>query len=126
MSWQNYVDQQLMGSGLLNSAIIAGHDGTIWAKSDKVNPTPQELATLSNSFTDQSKLHQTGVVVSGEKYFYLSGTDRVIRCKKGKSGIHAMKTLQAVLVAMFEEPIQHPQVATVVETLGEYLISMSY
>jgi len=126
MSWQNYVDQQLMGSGLLNSAIIAGHDGTIWAKSDKVNPTPQELATLSNSFTDQSKLTQTGVVVSGEKYFYLSGTDRVIRCKKGKSGIHAMKTLQAVLVAMFEEPIQHPQVATVVETLGEYLISMSY
>ena len=37
MSWQNYVDQQLMGSGLLNSAIIAGHDGTIWAKSEKVN-----------------------------------------------------------------------------------------
>ena len=51
---------------------------------------------------------------------------QVIRCKKGKSGLHAMKTLQAVLVAMFEEPIQHPQVASVVETLGEYLISMSY
>ena len=40
-------------------------------------PTPQELATLSNSFPDQSKLAMTGVVVSGEKFFYLSGTDRV-------------------------------------------------
>ncbi len=30
---------------------------------------------------------------------YLSGTDRVIRAKKDKSGIHVMKTTQAVIVA---------------------------
>lgn len=37
MSWQSYVDQQLMGSGLVAKAIIAGHDGTLWAKSSNVN-----------------------------------------------------------------------------------------
>lgn len=126
MSWQNYVDQQLIGSGVVANAIIAGHDGTIWAKSQNVNPTSAELSKLSSSFSDQSNLAMTGVVIGGEKFFYLSGTDRVIRCKKGKNGLHAMKTLQAVLVAIFEEPVQHPQVASVVEALGEYLISMSY
>lgn len=51
---------------------------------------------------------------------------QVVRCKKGKCGLHCVKTLQAVLVVVFEEPIQHPQVASVVEGLGDYLISMSY
>lgn len=37
MSWQNYVDQQLLGSGVVTKAIIAGHDGTLWAKSSNVN-----------------------------------------------------------------------------------------
>lgn len=36
MSWQNYVDQQLMGSGYVSKAVIAGHDGTLWAKSDNI------------------------------------------------------------------------------------------
>ncbi|KAK8727172.1 hypothetical protein OTU49_009727 [Cherax quadricarinatus] len=126
MSWQNYVDQQLMGSGLVSKAIIAGHDGTLWAKSNNIEPTRDELMKLSSSFADQSNLAMTGVVIGGEKFFYLSGTDKVIRCKKGKAGMHSMKTLQAVLVAVFEEPIQHPQVASIVESLGDYLISLSY
>jgi len=126
MSWQSYVDNQLMGSGLVEEAIIAGHDGTIWAKSESVKPTPDELSQLSNSFDDQSKLAVSGLYIGGEKYVYLSGTDKVIRCKKGKSGLHAMKTQQAVLVALFTEPVQHPQIANIVETLGEYLISVQY
>ncbi|XP_045126375.1 profilin-like [Portunus trituberculatus] len=126
MSWQNYVDQQLMGSGLVAKAVIAGHDGTLWAKSNNIEPTREELVKLSSSFADQGNLAMSGVHIGGEKFFYLSGTDKVIRCKKGKSGMHSMKTLQTILVAVFEEPIQHPQVANVVESLGDYLISMSY
>ncbi|KAK8394519.1 hypothetical protein O3P69_006593 [Scylla paramamosain] len=126
MSWQNYVDQQLMGSGLVAKAVIAGHDGTLWAKSNNIEPTREELVKLSSSFADQGNLAMSGVHIGGEKFFYLSGTDKVIRCKKGKSGMHSMKTLQTILVAVFEEPIQHPQVASVVESLGDYLISMSY
>uniref|UniRef100_A0A2P2HWY6 Profilin n=1 Tax=Hirondellea gigas TaxID=1518452 RepID=A0A2P2HWY6_9CRUS len=126
MSWQTYIDEQLMGSGLVEKAIIAGHDGTLWAKSENISPSQEELSKLSSSFPDQSQLAMSGVIIGGEKYFYLSGTDRVIRCKKGKSGVHAMKTTQAVLIAVFSEPVQHPQVAAIVESLGDYLINMSY
>jgi len=126
MSWQSYVDNQLMGTNLVQKAIIAGHDGTIWAKSNNIEPSTEELSKLSDCFNDQNPLTVSGLVIGGEKYVYLSGTDRVIRCKKGKSGLHAMKTQQAVLVAIFTEPVQHPQVANVVETLGDYLIGLQY
>jgi len=115
-----------MGTNLIQKAIIAGHDGTIWAKSDNIEPSPEELGKFSDSFDDQDPLTMSGVVIGGEKFVYLSGTDRVIRCKKGKSGLHAMKTQQAVLVAIFSEPVQHPQVASVVESLGDYLIGLQY
>jgi len=126
MSWQNYVDVQLMGSGLVEKAIIAGHDGTLWAKSENINPSVEELSKLSSCFADQSPLAMSGVFLGGEKYVYLSGTERVIRCKKGKSGVHAMKTLQAVLIAVFTDPVQHPQVAAIVENLGDYLMGQQY
>lgn len=126
MSWQSYVDNQLMGSGMVEKAIIAGHDGAIWAKSENINPSTDELSKLSNSFNDQVPLTMSGLVIGGEKFVYLSGTDRVVRCKKGKSGLHAMKTQQAVLVAVFTEPVQHPHVASIVESLGDYLISLQY
>jgi len=126
MSWQSYVDNQLMGSGMVEKAIIAGHDGTIWAKSDNINPSTDELNKLSSSFSDQTALTMSGLVIGGEKFIYLSGSDRVVRCKKGKSGLHAMKTQQAVLVAVFTEPVQHPHVASIVESLGDYLIGLQY
>lgn len=34
MSWQDYVDKQLMASRCVTKAAIAGHDGNLWAKSE--------------------------------------------------------------------------------------------
>lgn len=34
MSWQDYVDKQLLASRCVTKAAIAGHDGNVWAKSD--------------------------------------------------------------------------------------------
>lgn len=34
MSWQDYVDKQLLASGCVQQAVIAGQDGSVWAKSD--------------------------------------------------------------------------------------------
>lgn len=42
MSWQHYVDQQLMGSGVVSKAVIAGHDGTLWAKSNNIEVSINE------------------------------------------------------------------------------------
>lgn len=34
MSWQDYVDNQLLASRCVSKAAIAGHDGGVWAKSE--------------------------------------------------------------------------------------------
>lgn len=34
MSWQDYVDRQLLASRCITKAAIAGLDGNVWAKSD--------------------------------------------------------------------------------------------
>ena len=57
---------------------------------------------------------------------YLSSTDKVVRAKKGTSGVHTIKTTQALIVCVYEDPIVPEQAATVTEKLGEYLISVGY
>lgn len=86
----------------------------------------EELAKLAQGFDEQELLTSSGVTLAGNRYIYLSGTDRVIRAKLGKVGVHCMKTAQAVVVSLYEDPIQPQQAASVVEKLGDYLLSCGY
>jgi len=126
MSWQDYVDNQLIASQCVSKACIAGHDGGVWAKSDGFEVSKEELAKLVQGFDKQEILTSGGVTLAGQRYIYLSGTDRVIRAKLGKVGVHCMKTQQAVIVSTYEEPVQPQQAASIVEKLGDYLITCGY
>jgi profilin len=126
MSWQDYVDNQLLASQCVSKAAIAGLDGGVWAKSEAFEVTKEELARLVAGFDKQDLLTSGGVTLAGQRYIYLSGTDRVIRAKLGKVGVHCMKTTQAVIVSTYEEPVQPQQAASIVEKLGDYLITCGY
>lgn len=126
MSWQSYVDDQLIATKVVKDALICGHDGNIWATSPGFGATPAELKTLIGNFGNTDVLAMNGVTLGNTRYMFLSGTDRVIRAKKGTSGIHVMKTVQAVIVCRYEEPIVPEQCAIVTEKLGDYLISVGY
>lgn len=54
----------------------------------------EEITKLVSGFDNQDILTGTGVTLAGSRYIYLSGTDRVIRAKLGKVGVHCMKTTQ--------------------------------
>lgn len=41
-------------------------------------------------------------------------------------GCLLVKTKQAIIVAEYTAPTQHPEAAKVVESLGDYLISVNY
>jgi Profilin. len=53
-----------------------------------------ELGKLVQGFEKQDILTSSGVTLAGNRYIYLSGTDKVIRAKLGKVGVHCMKTQQ--------------------------------
>merc|ERR1711942_36374 len=125
MSWQSYVDTQMIEKKLKQAA-IAGLDGSIWAKSGDFNITSEEVKRVVDNYDNQLAFASTGINLAGQKYFYLSGTDDVLRGKQGKGGVHIMKTEKAVLVGVYDEPMQGAEAATVTESLGSYLKGCGY
>jgi len=110
----------------VSQAVICGHDGNAWATSAGFGATAAELKAIASDFGKLDILPMKGVTVAGTRYMYLSGDDKVLRCKKGTSGIHVMKTVQAYIISVYHEPIVAEQCATVTEKLGEYLTSVGF
>merc|ERR1712038_589248 len=100
MSWQSYVDDQLISTNMIKNAVTAGHDGNIWASSSGFNVTAAELKVILDRYSSTDQLAMNGVTVGGTKYMFLSANDRVVRARKGQSGVHCTKTVQALIVCV--------------------------
>jgi len=95
MSWQSYIDDQLLNTKMVTHAVICGHDGNIWATSSDFSVTPDELKTLIAKYNNVEAMATSGIMIAGIKYMYLSSNDKVIRAKKGMNGVHTIKTTQS-------------------------------
>lgn len=82
MSWQAYVDTNLVGTGVICTAAILGHDGNKWASSPNFNVTQAEAKALIAGFKDSNGLRANGIHLAGTKYLFLRGDDRSIYGKK--------------------------------------------
>ncbi|KAJ1332521.1 hypothetical protein BSLG_008823 [Batrachochytrium salamandrivorans] len=85
-----------------------------------------EVVTICKAFTDASGIRASGIMISGGKYFALRADDRSIYGKKDKSGVVMVKTKQAILIGIYEDPVQPGEANKVVEGLADYLISVNY
>jgi len=111
---------------MVSQAVICGHDGNIWAASAGFGVTAAELKSIATNFGNMDVLPMSGLTINGIRYMFLSANDRVMRGKKGTSGVHIMKTVQAIILCVYNEPIVAEQCATTTEKLGEYLIGVGY
>ncbi|KAK7056995.1 profilin, required for normal timing of actin polymerization in response to thermal stress [Paramarasmius palmivorus] len=126
MSWQSYVDTNLIGSGRVTQAAILGLAGGVWATSAGFNITPEEQKAIVDGFNNPAQVQASGLRIAGEKYFTLQATPQNIYLKKAADGGVVVKTTQAVLVAIYKAPIQQSETTVVVEGLGDYLRSVNY
>lgn len=126
MTWDAYISDQLLGSGNVKEAAIIGHDGNTWANSAGFTISQDEATKMVAAFTSPDDMRASGMYVAGKKFFFLSNTEDVLRGKKEKQGIHVAKTSTAIIVAVYEEPIQPGQAATTVESLADYFRSVNY
>ena len=126
MSWQTYVDTNLVGSGAVSQAAIFGHDGSKWAASAGFNVSAQEAKNLAAGFKDASGLRANGIHLNAVKYLTLRADDRSIYGKKGAAGVITVKTGKAVLIGVYNENTQPGQAASVVEKLADYLIEQGF
>ncbi|GMI97767.1 profilin 4 [Hibiscus trionum] len=128
MSWQSYVDEHLMcdiegQNQRLTAAAIIGHDGSVWAKSEKFPDLKgTEIGDIMKDFDSPGHLAPTGLHLGGVKYMVIQGEPgAVIRGKKGAGGITIKKTAQALIFGIYDEPVTPGQCNLVVERLGDYL-----
>ncbi|KAI8986858.1 profilin [Trametes punicea] len=126
MSWQAYVDSNLVGSGKITKAAILGQAGGVWAASPGYTLSADEQKAIVNAFNNADDIRAHGIRLAGQKFFTLQANDRSIYGKKQADGCILVKTKQAVLVAEYAAPVQAPEATPVVEGLADYLIGVGY
>ncbi|KJE90176.1 hypothetical protein CAOG_01521 [Capsaspora owczarzaki ATCC 30864] len=130
MSWQAYVDTNLLGTKLVSKAAIHGLDGNPWATSAGFKVDKAEAAALVAAIgkKEPSDLYASGIKLGGQKFTFLRHEqNRSVYGRKGAdSGCCVVKTKQAIVIGVFEGGIQPGQCNSVVERLADYLIENQY
>ena len=124
MSWQAYVDANLVGTGAVTQAGIYDLQGNPWAYTQSPPFAAQiaEVAAVSAHFAAPSGLAATGVTIAGVKYMYVSGEENTeIYAKKGNEGVAFYRCNTCILVAYHNDKIQPGQCRTVLAKLGDFL-----
>jgi len=127
MSWQTYVDNNLVGTGKIASAAIHGlKDGNVWATSPSFNVSQQEIQNILTAFQKADSIQANGFRLNNNKYFTLRAFDNSIYGKQGAGGVCVVKTNQAVLIGVYTEGTQPGEANAIVEKLADYLRSVNY
>jgi len=126
MSWQSYVDDQLIATKNISKAALLGLDGNTWATSAGFKVSPQEGAALAALFKTPQNAFGSGITIAGTKYLALKADNRSIYGKKGAAGIVCVKTGQTIIVGVYGEGIQPGAAANTAEKLADYLIENGY
>ncbi|KAF9570727.1 profilin, required for normal timing of actin polymerization in response to thermal stress [Mortierella alpina] len=126
MSWQSYVDSNLVGSGKVAKAAIFGLDGSQWASSADFKVGAEEVKKLIAAFDKSDDISTNGLYLEGVKYVYLRSDALAIYARKGATGVTCAKTGQAVLVGFYTENMQGADCNTTVEGLADYLRSHGF
>ncbi|EGC36212.1 hypothetical protein DICPUDRAFT_91884 [Dictyostelium purpureum] len=127
MSWQGYVDEQLVGTGNITAAVIIGAaDGSTWATSKNWTLKGGEGAGIVALYKNPADSFAKGITAGGVKYMAIKADDRSIYGKKGATGIVVVKTTQCIIIGYYDETKQPGNAAVVCEKLGDYLIENGY
>jgi len=127
MSWQEYVDTSLVGTGKLDRAAIFGIVGpSPWARSPGFDISLEEVQCVIKAFDKPDEAQSSGLHVQGKKYLFQSLKDQSLYLRKDKEGICIVKTKQAILISHYPETVQLSEAASVVGQLADYLESVGY
>ncbi|CEP15962.1 hypothetical protein [Parasitella parasitica] len=125
MSWQAYVDNNLLGTGKVSKAAIYGLNGGKWATSGGFELDTNEVQEIIKGFDDNDSIRGSGVKLMKEKYLVLVADAEHIICKKGSAGASIFKTGQAFLVGTYVEGMSPEECNKVVGSLADYLKSVA-
>uniref|UniRef100_A0A5S6R055 Profilin n=1 Tax=Trichuris muris TaxID=70415 RepID=A0A5S6R055_TRIMR len=126
MSWADFVQSNLIGTGCVSKAAICSLDGQIWAISDNFQLSSQEAATAANAFKNKDGVQANGLKFEGKKYFVLQVDDERIIGKRESTGFFVYKTLSTVIISVYQDGIQPEQCSKHTGALADYFRQTGY
>ena len=122
MSWQQYVDSNLIGTGTVTAAGIYDLQGNPWAYSAGFAAQVAEVAAVSAHFAAPAGLAATGATIAGVKYMFVRGEENSeIYVKKGAEGVIFYRCNTCIIVGHHNDKIQPGACSTTVAKLGDFL-----
>ncbi|KAF2841112.1 Profilin/allergen [Patellaria atrata CBS 101060] len=112
MSWQQYVDQSLVGSGNVDKAAIFNSEGnSVWATSPGFQVSPKEMEEIVAAYNDKGddtgvkQVQSTGLHVAGERFVVLKADERSLYGKKVRFFYRVFSRFSSALEIL---PFNHP------------------
>ena len=107
MSWQAYVDDNLIASGMVTAAGIYDLQGNRGVLAGFAAQIAEVAAISGHLHADASGLAATGLVIAGVKYMFVRGeTGEYVVGKKGNEGVVVYKCNTCLVVAYHNDKIQ--------------------
>lgn len=125
-SWQDLVNNNLIGTKKVSKAAILGVDGQIWAKSDDFAISELEAQAAARSFSSRDSVLASGLKFEGEKYFVLQADEERVIGKKESRGFFLHKTNQTIIIAVYLEGIQPEECSKFSGALADYFKGIGY
>jgi len=132
MSWQQWVagpNGLVNGNNQVTKAGIYGHDGTVWAQSEALECTTDEIRYVVAMFSDASSAMVGGFMLSQDRYFYIredtetGASHGVIHGRTGSSPVTIYKTAKAVVIGIGKPDAITGKIAVAVCKIGDSLSS---
>lgn len=108
MSWDAHLNS-LTEAGTVHNGAIVGADGSPWVASANFDPNATTWAGPLAEGGDITPLQASGVVLNGEKYFFVrtltddEGNPNGVVLKKGAGGAVIVRAKSCFVVAQFNE-----------------------
>ncbi|KAG4303308.1 hypothetical protein PCANB_000352 [Pneumocystis canis] len=131
MSWEEYIDKSLVGTGKFDMAAISSREGnSVWAASSGFDVGSylglNELKTLALGFDDPTLILASGFHLSRRKYITIRADDRSIHGKQGSESVYCTRTRKTIIIGHFPKTTQAGEAVKIVEALADYLISAGF
>ncbi|KAI9298540.1 Profilin/allergen [Neoconidiobolus thromboides FSU 785] len=128
MSWQAFVDTNLIGSNNFNKALIIDHQNNVWATSEeKLHLSKEDFNVLEQAYEKPEVIFTHGFTIREKKYRTIKADNRSVYGKADNSGgITIVKTNRCYLIGFYDDGVKPGFASATIEELGDQLIEANF
>lgn len=120
-TWKDYIQNSLISSGyVVNAAIIGVQKNQRYGISTDFAISPQETKSIIHGFTDPEALNAHGIMLGGHNYTCVRNDNTTILGKKTPGGCCVIKTLNLLIITVYEDPIHAVNCLNLTARLADY------